>query len=285
MLDFSRILVPVDLEQPSLAAIHHAAGLARRFHSELLILHVISRLSYLGLHSHGYDDQLSGEIKQAEAKLDSSILPGLAGLSARRAVVRGNPAHLIPRIAQDEKQGLIVMGTHGYGAVAGALMGSVTAGVLDGAHVPVWTTAPAVQSHSDADAQVRTILCAVDFGHSDKNTTQEAAEVARLFGAKLILAHVTPSVENYGPGGSHVLPEFKEALVNSSTRQLTKLRDEMGVEAEFFIGSGSVPKVLAEAAKQTSADLLIIGRRASINRLGANNYGIIRDSPIAVLSV
>lgn len=283
MIDFARILLPVDLEQPSLPAVHQAAGLARRFHSELLIVHVISRLSFLGLHSHTHGDQLSEEIKQAESKLDSSILPELTGISARRAVLRGHPARLISQVAQEEKQGLIVMGTHGYGAVAGALMGSVTAGVLDAAHVPVWTTAPG--SKAGADLQVRTILCAVDFGHSDKNTTQQAAEVARLFGAKLILAHVTPSVESYGPGGSHVLPEFKEALVSSSTRQLTKLREEMGVEAEFFIGSGSVPKVLAQAAKQTSANLLVIGRRASINRLGANNYAIIRDSPLAVLSV
>ena len=282
-MDFARILLPIDLEQPSLPAVHQAAGLARLFHSELLIVHVIPRLSYLGLHSHTHGDRLSEEVKQAEAKLDSSILPELAGVSARRTVLRGHPARLIPEVAREEKQGLIVMGTHGYGAVAGALMGSVTAGVLDAAHVPVWTTAPG--SKVGADTEVRTVLCAVDFSHSDRNTTQEAAQVARLFGAKLILAHVTPPVESYGPGGSHVLPEFKEALVSSSTRQLTKLRDETGVEAEFFIGSGSVPKILAEAAKQTSADLLIIGRRASINRLGANNYAIIRDSPVAVLSV
>jgi nucleotide-binding universal stress UspA family protein len=110
MLDFTRILVPIDLEEPSLAPVHEAAFLARRFHSELLLLHVISRLSYLGLHSHGHGEQLSEEIKQAEVKLDSSILPELAGLNARRIVVRGNPSDVIPTIAQEEKQGLIVMG-------------------------------------------------------------------------------------------------------------------------------------------------------------------------------
>jgi nucleotide-binding universal stress UspA family protein len=82
-----------------------------------------------------------------------------------------------------------------------------------------------------------------------------------------------------------VLPEFRDALVSSSTRQLTKLREEIGMDAEFFIGSGGVSNVLAHAAKQTGADVVVIGRRASINRLGANNYAIIRDSPVAVLSV
>jgi nucleotide-binding universal stress UspA family protein len=43
--------------------------------------------------------------------------------------------------------------------------------------------------------------------------------------------------------------------------------------------------VLHQAAEETAADLLVIGRRASINRLGANNYAIIRDSPVPVLSI
>lgn len=283
MLDFTRILLPIDLEQPSLPAVHQAAALARRFHSEILIVHVISRFSYFGLHSHSHGEQLSEEIKQAEAKLDSLILPELAGLNARHVVVRGRPSHVIPKIAQDEKQGLIVIETHGYGALGGALVGSVTAGVLDGAHVPVWTMAPA--SEGERNLEIRAILCAVDFSASDKHTTREAAALAKMFGARLILAHVTPSVENYGPGGSYVLPDFKEALVSSSMRQLSKLKDELGVNAEFFVGSGAISKVLAEAVKETGADLLVIGRRTSVNRLGANNYAIIRDSPIAVLSV
>jgi nucleotide-binding universal stress UspA family protein len=82
-----------------------------------------------------------------------------------------------------------------------------------------------------------------------------------------------------------VLHDFKEALVSSSTRQLTKLRDETGIKADFFIGSGAISKVLNHAAKETAADLLVIGRHASINRLGANNYAIIRDSEIPVVSV
>ena len=82
-----------------------------------------------------------------------------------------------------------------------------------------------------------------------------------------------------------MLPDFKAALVASSTRQLTKLRDEAGIKAELFIGSGAIAKVLHHAAQEIAADLLVIGRRASINRLGGNNYAIIRDSQIPVLSV
>jgi nucleotide-binding universal stress UspA family protein len=283
MLDFSRILLPIDLEEPSLTAVHQAAALARRFHSQLLVVHVISRLSYLGLHSHSHGDQLPAEIKAAEDRLDSAILPELAGLSVRREVFQGNPTRLIPKIAQDEKQGLIVMGSHGWGALTATLIGSVSGAVLQGTHVPVWTAPPGLQA--GAEVQVRTILCGVDFTDSDGHIVQNAAALAKTFGAKLVLAHVTPSVERYGPGGTYELTDFKKALVDSSMRQLTKVREALGMEADFFVGSGSTSKVLAEAATHTSSDLLVIGRPTSINSLGDDNYAIIRDSPIAVLTV
>jgi nucleotide-binding universal stress UspA family protein len=284
MLTVSKILLPLDLEEPSLPPVHQAAGLARHFHSEVLILHVVRPLSYLGLGEIGHRDLLTQGVKQAEAKLDSALLPELAGIPLKRVVAKGDPARLIPQIAQEEKAELIVMGTHGLGALAGALLGSVAAKVLDGAHCPVWTVAR-MRKPPASDLAIRHVLCALDFSAHDPATARGAAGLADTFGAQLTLAHVTPSVENYGPGGSYELPEFKEALVSSATRQLTKLRDETHIKAEFFIGSGSISKVLHKAAEETAADVLVIGRRASINRLGADNYAIIRDSPVPVLSV
>ena len=284
MLTITKILLPVDLEQPSLPPVHQAAALARQFHSEVLILHVVRLFSYLGLHEIGHRDLLTESVKQAEAKLDTVLLPELAGLPVKRMVAKGDPGRLIPQIAQDEKAELIVMGTHGLGALAGALMGSTAAKVLDGAHCPVWTVAR-MQKTQTPDLAIRHVLCAVDFSAHDPATARGAAALADAFGARLTLAHVTPSVENYGPGGSYELPDFKEALVSSATRQLTKLRDETSIRAEFFIGSGSISKVLHKAIEELAADALVIGRRASINRLGANNYAIIRDSPVPVLSV
>jgi nucleotide-binding universal stress UspA family protein len=284
MPSFTKILLPIDLEEPSLPAVHQAAALARHFHSEVLILHVIRPLSFLGIHEIGHRDLLTEGAKLAEAKLDSAIVPEFAGISVKRIVVKGEPGRLIPQIAQDEKVELIVLGTHGFSAIAGALMGSVSAKVLDRAHCPVWAV-PSAAKTQPHDVAIRHVLCALDFSGRDLTVAREAATLAETFTARLTLAHVTPSVENYGPGGSYVLPDFKAALVSASTKQLTKLRDEAGIKAEFFIGSGAISKVLHQAAQETKADLLVIGRRASINRLGAHNYAIIRDSQTPVLSV
>src|ERR1019366_5845007 len=115
MLDFSRILLPLDLEEPSLPAVHQASALSRHFHSEILILHVIKPLSYLGIHELGHGGLLAESIKRAEARLDKSVAPELDGIVTKRLLLNGDPARLIVQTAHEEKAQLIVMGPHGFG--------------------------------------------------------------------------------------------------------------------------------------------------------------------------
>ena len=42
----NKILLPVDFPNPSLGVVHQAAFLARHFHSEIILLHVVTPLSY-----------------------------------------------------------------------------------------------------------------------------------------------------------------------------------------------------------------------------------------------
>lgn len=51
--------------------------------------------------------------------------------------VVGRPAHEIVRVAREERAHMIVMGTHGYGMIGRALLGSVAQGVIAQADVPV----------------------------------------------------------------------------------------------------------------------------------------------------
>lgn len=51
--------------------------------------------------------------------------------------VVGRPAHEIVKVAREERAHMIVMGTHGYGMIGRALLGSVAQGVLAQAEVPV----------------------------------------------------------------------------------------------------------------------------------------------------
>jgi nucleotide-binding universal stress UspA family protein len=163
------------------------------------------------------------------------------------------------------------------------LLGSVTAKVLHRTERPVWTGAHAEQSSVQKFA-IRNVLCAVDLGPRSEEAVSWAAPMAAEFGARLTLAHVTASVEFWGPGGNYVNQEWKKALVDDASQSIAKLQEDMGIKADVFIGSGDVAKVLSQAARQTKADLLVTGCYPYGGHLRTHGYGIICAVPIPVLS-
>jgi nucleotide-binding universal stress UspA family protein len=128
-------------------------------------------------------------------------------------------------------------------------------------------------------------LCAVDFAPHSRTTVSWAAQIASEFGARLTLAHVTASVEFWGPGGMYVNENWKKSLVEYATKEFARLQQEMGAKAEVFVGSGDAPKVLREAVVQTKADLLVIGSRPYAGHLRTSGYAIICAVPVPVLSI
>ena len=126
----------------------------------------------------------------------------------------------------------------------------MTAKVLHGSERPVWTGAHVEESPGQEFA-IRNVLGAVEFGPRADITVSWAAQMAAEFGARLTLANVTASVEFWGPGGNYVNEKWKEELVGDASEQMAKLQQDTGIKADVFIGSGDVPKVLSQAAKQT----------------------------------
>ncbi len=285
MLNFKKILLPLDIEENALPAlvIRQAAALAHRFHSEILVLHVIRPLTYLA-GSGATRALIEQDVASEQDRLKEFFGSELDGLSIRRLVIKGDPAHEILRTIADEKIDLIVMPTHGYGAYEKVLVGSVTAKVLHNGECPVWTGAH-VEGAPGQPLAIHNVLCAVDFSTHSHKTVRWAQDVASEFGAQLTLGHVTSGVEIYGPGGYTVLAEMKQELVNGAMKQMARIQQELGTKAKVFIGSGDVPKVMSAAAKETKADLLVVGSRSLDQRFGNTAYGIIRESHVPVFSV
>ncbi len=288
MLNIKKILLPVDFPNPSLHVIHQAATLADHFHSEIVMLHVVTALSHTaGVPEDGPGlagwDMLEEITRVAEKNLDRSLGRELDTLAIKRVLARGGAARAIVQTAQEEKADLIMMPSYGE-TFSQFLLGSVTAKVLHWTKCPVWTDAH-IEALPVQELAIRNVLCAVDFTTYNHKAVSLAAQLAAAFGARLTLAHVTPGVEMWGPGGSYVNPELKEALVGNASQHIAEFQKDMGITADVFIGSGDVSKVLSEAAKQTKADLLVSGCRPYGGHLRTHGYSIICAVPIPVLSV
>jgi nucleotide-binding universal stress UspA family protein len=288
MLNIKKILLPVDIPIASVGVIHQAATLARHFNSEIVMLHVMTAESHAaGVPEESRElahwDLLAVVLSEAQEQRDQSLGPELDGLTIQRRVVEGDVAGAIVQTAQEEKADLIMMPSYGF-TFDQFLLGSVTARVLHGSECPVWTGAH-VEGEPVQVFAIRNILGAIEFGPRADITVSWAAQMAAEFGARLTLANVTAGMESWGPGGSYVNQEWKEELVGSASEQMAKLQQDTGIKADVFIGSGDVPKVLAQTAKQMKADLLVTGCYPYDGNLRTHGYGIICAVPIPVLSV
>src|SRR5574341_1840830 len=113
MLGFNRILLATDFSASADAALQYAAGLARRSHATLQVLHVIdTRVAAL---AHWTDVFRSTEVLAAQETQESAALqqcldhPALTGLHVQPLVRYGHPANTIIDATVDVD--LVVMGT------------------------------------------------------------------------------------------------------------------------------------------------------------------------------
>jgi nucleotide-binding universal stress UspA family protein len=262
-------------------------------------------------------DMLAEMLRDARENQDLSLGQELEGLAIKRILLKGEPARAIVQAAQVEKADLVMMPSHGQ-TFNQFLLGSVTAKVLHGSECPVWTSArmegsegpptpndpqfmfggvamrdqqltptnePELKQQPAQGFAIHNVLCAVDLGPRSEDAVSWAAQMAAEFGARLTLAHVTASVERWGPGGIYVDQKWKAALVGDASQRIANLQQEMGIKADVFIGSGDVPKVLNQAVKQTKADLLVTACYPYGGNLRIHGYAIITAVPIPVLSV
>jgi universal stress protein A len=145
MLDLTRILVATDFSEPSDAALTYGRELAVRFGATLHVLHVVDNISLAAVGVEGYTGtapELQAEIEEDDRRrLDDLLIDtdNSGPATAPVMLTSGPPAAMIVEYAKDHDIDLIVMGTHGRGALGHLIMGSVAERVVRLAPCPVLT--------------------------------------------------------------------------------------------------------------------------------------------------
>jgi nucleotide-binding universal stress UspA family protein len=132
---FKRILVAIDASDYSRLVIPTAMEVARRFQSEVFVLHVSE-------HDRGRAAAYSMETPAEATRLVADAVKSMqdAGIIAKgevHDVAAGHVAKNIVETADELGSGLIVMGSRGLSDVQGLLLGSVTHKVIQLAPVAV----------------------------------------------------------------------------------------------------------------------------------------------------
>jgi nucleotide-binding universal stress UspA family protein len=145
MIALKNILVATDFSEPSDAALTYGKALARNFKATLHVVHIVGNVSSVVYGAEGYTasiPELQEELEEeARKQLDDLLVDNDPNpLPTRRVLLTSNaPAGAIVDYAAREHIDLIVTGTHGRGAVAHLLMGSVAERVVRTAPCPVLT--------------------------------------------------------------------------------------------------------------------------------------------------
>jgi nucleotide-binding universal stress UspA family protein len=133
----NRILVAIDGSPPSAEAGVVAIELASEQGSELSFVHVVPRLDVVS--AGDFTEALPHEPTEHDQALldDAAAVAAEHGIVATTALRYGVTVEEIIVFADSHDVDLIVVGSRGHGAVASALLGSVSRGVLRGSKRPV----------------------------------------------------------------------------------------------------------------------------------------------------
>jgi nucleotide-binding universal stress UspA family protein len=276
---FERILVPTEMNEFSRIPLRYALLFNKQLGSRLTLLHA-KELSWLAdQHPLGY--YLENE-REEKVELESRLTafarlttPDAARVSTLLA--DDSAAHAIVEAARSLRADLIIMGTHGRHGWSRLLMGSVAERVLRESDVPVLTIRPELLTSRNA-AQVRTILCPMNFSEVARTALEEASAVAEAFDAELVVLHVAEK-EDMPSKLSSVEEEFSiwvDPLIRPQTRY------------KRIVAHGNAAELVLETADR-GADLLVIGgqhqRFSSASVIGTTTERITRFSKQPVITV
>ena len=155
---FRSILVPIDVEDPSLLTLSFSEQLAADQDATLHLLNVASILPGLGAPDVAEDDHSPGE-KKAHAMLSEIIgRRGATGVNYQIHTASAGPralAKAIVRLGIEVNADVIVLKTNARKGLSRFILGNVAEEVVRTAACPVLTLSPEVQEKTEASAPRR----------------------------------------------------------------------------------------------------------------------------------
>jgi len=284
-----RICVATDFAAASVAPLSVAASLARVYGASIDLVSVIPPAplySRLIAPLRGADTAVATEQVNERLQICAGE-PPLSGLSVNWQSRTGVPFAEIIAHARECGDELILVGTRSVGGLQGLLLGSTAERVVRKAPIPVLVAKRGLAQEPSC------IVAATDFSDASLPAVRQAADLARQWGARLVLVHaIEPAAEVYGWGaelaGGEVYLVEPEALDPEWAALIGEV-DLGNLRWSQHTRRGYAVQVLCEVAIEEHADLLVVGThgRSALPHvlLGSVAEGVVRQAECNVLTV
>jgi nucleotide-binding universal stress UspA family protein len=295
-MQVQRVLCPVDLSDPSLRALHHAAALATHHGATLYALHVVPDAVppvlplILAMPLAPAGDVPDQVVRTFEAFLARAALRRPPIAMIRQGAVVAAIVDYAVEIAAD----LLVLGSHGREGVQHVLFGSTAERVLQKAPCPTLVVPFHAGDVGSADTErFGHLLCATDFSPASTRALALAVAMAREQGAALTVLHVVEAL------AEDEIDDFPHVSLREHVRVLTctaraQLRAAVPRESHGWgpvtevVRYGDAAYAILREATERGADLIVLGAQGhsglGLLVLGSSTHAVIRRATCPVLT-
>jgi nucleotide-binding universal stress UspA family protein len=288
MSSIATILYPVDFSSSCVAMAAYVKRAATLLGARVSLVHVVDPTGYNGmqLYVRPISEVLEEYMGIGRERLNSFLEAEFPEAECPRILASGDAANEIARVAREERFDLIIMPTHS-GIFRQMLLGSTTAKVINDADCPVLTSRHA-ETIAPRTLEHRKWLCAIGLSSNSERVLRFASQLAAQAHGKLSIIHAVQAGEADLPVQIDLREKLHSIEKQEASRRIADLQKMVGTDVPARIAVGSVKEALLEAARESDADVLMIGRGhqgGSHGRMRDLTYAMVRDSPYPVLSV
>jgi nucleotide-binding universal stress UspA family protein len=189
-----KIIVPVDFSEHSEYALKTAAKLAKKYHAELLVLHMLEMSDVMITSLDGMQyEKAAYFIKLSEQKFEAFLKKDyLKTIKVTPIIKHFKVFSEVNEVAEKHDADLIVMGSHGTNGLEEFFIGSNTERVVRSSNIPVL-----VVKNKDIDINFETIVFACDFSEESIKPYLNAVKMFDKVDSKIHLVYVNLPNERF----------------------------------------------------------------------------------------
>lgn len=279
------VLIATDFSHHSDAALRYGLALANLYGAQTEIVYVMPAEDYVmadpeGLHA-------ARETARRDLLEFKSRLRRTGSIAEHTdfhvSMLEGPVADCLLQCAREKKIDLIVVATHGRGALGKVILGSVAEKIFRHSPVPVLTVGPHIQ-HPNAVNQTRQILAPCDLTPRSHPAVEYACTLAETHNAQLTVLHVIEHLDE----GVKLEPERIRQGIKDQLAEIVGPHAG-GVNVRYRIEFGNLPATILNVASETDADFIVLGVRPSSGVLDRFMwpiaYELVREAACPVLTV